>query len=229
MDNDCVICSSQLEYLDEDVSMECVLCKKTFKTKTRCVKGHFVCDTCHMKDLNKIIRLCLDENSTNPIEIINKIMSEDYIHMHGPEHHCIVGASLLTSFYNAGGDIDLEKSLIEMINRSSDVPGGICGFWGACGAAISTGIFISIITGSTPLTKEAFSLSNAMTSRALSSVSEHGGPRCCKRDSYLSILSAIDFVNKNFDVKLEKEDVKCNYSEYNNECLKKECPFYLEK
>lgn len=30
---------------------------------------------------------------------------------------------------------------------------GACGFWGACGAGISAGMFVSIVTGSTPPAK----------------------------------------------------------------------------
>ena len=37
--------------------------------------------------------------------------------MHGPEHHVMVGAALLTAYKNAGGDIDLHSALIEMLNR----------------------------------------------------------------------------------------------------------------
>ena len=71
-------------------------------------------------------------------------MSMSFCHMHGPEHHIMVGAALLTAYKNAGGNIDLNKALLEMYSRGKDVPGGVCGFWGACGAAISTGMYMSI-------------------------------------------------------------------------------------
>ena len=45
-----------------------------------------------------------------------------------------------------------------MMNRGKAVPGGACGFWGACGAGISTGMFISIISGATPLKNEPWGL-----------------------------------------------------------------------
>ena len=106
----------------------------------------------------------------------------------------MVGAALLTAYKNAGGDIDLSKALTEMKNRGQSVPCGACGFWGACGAGISSGMLVSIISGSTPLAGEPFGLSNRMTAKSLDAVGSVGGPRCCKRDSYLSILSAIDFV-----------------------------------
>ena len=84
------------------------------------------------------------ETSKNPTAIIEKMMTMPFCHMHGPEHHVMVGSALLTAYKNAGGDIDLHRALIEMMNRGKSVPGGACGFWGACGAGISSGMFISI-------------------------------------------------------------------------------------
>ncbi|MGX8714372.1 MAG: DUF5714 domain-containing protein [Lachnospiraceae bacterium] len=109
-------------------------------------------------------------------------MAMPFCHMHGPEHHVMVGAALLTAYRNAGGDIDLPAALTEMMNRGKSVPGGACGFWGACGAGISSGMFISIISGSTPLGDEPFALSHKMTAKSLGKIGEIGGPRCCKRE-----------------------------------------------
>ena len=63
---------------------------------------------------NKIIEACLNEKSKNPIKIFNSIAHMDFIRIHGPEHHVLDGAALLTAFYNAGGKIDLPNSLIEL-------------------------------------------------------------------------------------------------------------------
>jgi hypothetical protein len=161
------------------------------------------------------------------------MMQLPFCHMHGPEHHVMVGAALLTAYKNAvstgihaGGKIDLPAALTEMMNRGKSVPGGACGFWGACGAGISSGMFISIISKSTPLANEPFALSHQMTAKSLGEIGSIGGPRCCKRDSYLSILSAIDFVKEHFDVKMEKPNIVCDYSSKNNQCIGKRCPFY---
>ena len=225
MKEECLICKAPLEYLEQDEMMECAICHKKEPSKTRCIKGHYVCNDCHTKGVDTIIGICLGESSKNPIEIIQKLMAQPFCHMHGPEHHVMVGASLLTAYKNAGGDIDLEKALTEMYSRGRSVPGGACGFWGACGAGISAGMFVSIISGSTPLAVEPFGLSNQMTSKALSAIGEIGGPRCCKRDSYLSILAAIDFVKEHFGVEMEKPEVVCIHSAQNNQCIGKRCPF----
>jgi hypothetical protein len=113
-----------------------------------------------------------------------------------------------------------------VVLTGKQIPGGVCGFWGACGAGISTGIFVSLVTGASPLATEAWGLSNLMTSKALGAIGEIGGPRCCKRDSYLAILSAVDFVRDHFGVEMETHEVICSRCGENNQCIAKRCPFH---
>lgn len=226
MKNDeCLICGAPLEYLERDEEMECAVCHKKELSKTRCVHGHFVCSDCHTQGMDVIWGVCLAEKSKNPFEILDRMMRQPFCHMHGPEHHVMVGAALLTAYKNAGGDIDLSKALAEIRSRGKQVPGGACGFWGACGAGISAGIFISIVTGSTPLAKESFGLSNQMTGRALTAIGEIGGPRCCKRDSYLSMREAVLFTKEKLGIEMELPEVVCSWSAKNNQCIGTRCPF----
>lgn len=55
----------------------------------------------------------------------------------------------------------------------------------------------------------------------LEQIGKVGDSRCRKRDSFLSILSAIDFVEKHFIISMEKPDVICRYSFGNNQCIGK--------
>lgn len=226
MKDECLICKAPLEYLVQDEKMECAICHKTELSKTRCVNGHYVCSECHTQGMDSILGLCLEETSCDPIAILEKMMSMPFCHMHGPEHHVMVGAALLTAYKNAGGAIDLQKALHEMYRRGKAVPGGACGFWGACGAGVSAGQFMAIATDSTPLAAEPWGLSNQMTAKALDSIGKNGGPRCCKRDSYLSILTTIDFVAEHLDVHMEKIIPVCTRSHQNNQCIGKRCPFF---
>ena len=178
-----------------------------------------------MEGLDAVTLLCLNESSKNPAEIIRKLMSQPFCHMHGPEHHVMTGSALLTAYKTAGGDLDLQPALLEMMRRGKSVPGGTCGFWGACGAGISAGMFISILANATPLSGEPFALSHQMTSKALGEIGAVGGPRCCKRDSFLSVLAAVDFVKEHFGLEMEKPDVVCTYASQNNQCIGKRCPF----
>ena len=138
----------------------------------------------------------------------------------------MVGSALLTAYKNAGGEIDLEKSLAEMQSRGKKVPGGACGFWGACGAGISAGMFISIVTGSTPLKNKEWGLSNQMTSQALGAIASLGGPRCCKRNSYTAIIQAVEFANLHLGVAMELDEIKCIHTKENNQCIRERCPFH---
>ena len=226
MNEECLICKSALEYLGSDEEMECVLCHKKQYSKARCVKGHFVCDECHTRGIDSIIAVCLNSKSDDPIEILEEMMNMPSCHMHGPEHHIMVGSSLLTAYKNAGGEIDLGSALSEMQKRGKQVPGGSCGFWGACGAGISTGMFISIALKATPLAGEAWGLSNQMTARALESIGKNGGPRCCKRDSYLAIIEAVKFAREKLHINMKQGSIACTRSHLNNQCIQERCPFH---
>lgn len=214
MNDECLICKAPLEYLNADEEMECVLCHKKQYSKTRCVNGHFVCDECHTSGMDSIIA------------ILEKMMSMPSCHMHGPEHHTMVGSALLTAYKNAGGEIDLSSALGEMQKRGKQVPGGACGFWGACGAGISTGMFISIALKVTPLAGEAWGLSNQMTARALDAIGKNGGPRCCKRDSYLAIIEAVKFTSEKLHIDMKLNSVVCSRSHLNNQCRQEKCHFH---
>lgn len=175
----------------------------------------------------KIIEACLREKSKNPIEIFKNIAKSDFVRIHGPEHHVLDGAALLTAFYNASGKIDLQNSLQELMKRGLQMPGAICGMWGVCGAVSSMGAALSIIDGTSPLSTD-FSWGKHMefTSKALHSLSQVGGPRCCKRDAFLSFQNAIQYINENYEVELESSSIECGFSEKNEQCIKERCPFY---
>ncbi len=96
------ICHSPLEYRNEDELMEYAICHKKEQSKTRCVKGHFVCNACHISGVDRIIGICRKETPKNPVEIVTGLMSEPFCHMHGPEHHIMAGCAFLTVYKFAG-------------------------------------------------------------------------------------------------------------------------------
>lgn len=65
-----------------------------------------------------------------------------------------------------------------------------------------------------------------MTSRVLAHEAKIGGPRCCKRNSAIAVLEAIDFIREKFNVGMEKpEKIICGYTAKNNQCIGTRCPF----
>ncbi|MBQ0101588.1 MAG: SAM-dependent methyltransferase, partial [Firmicutes bacterium] len=74
MNEECLICKAPLEYLKEDLLMECEICHKKYHSKTRCVNGHFVCDGCHSEGVDAIFGVCLSSKSNDPVAIIEEMM-----------------------------------------------------------------------------------------------------------------------------------------------------------
>jgi predicted RNA-binding Zn-ribbon protein involved in translation (DUF1610 family) len=225
----CLICGKELIYYDKVLQLKCFYCGKIYDANEKCVNNHYVCNSCHSLPAEDLIEgICIASTSVNPIELIISLMKSPKIKMHGPEHHFLVPAVLLTCYYNHLKEPDKKEEKIKIARkRAAKVPGGFCGFYGNCGAAVGTGIFISIITEATPLSKNEWKLSNLVTSKSLYSIAMHGGPRCCKRDSLLAIEEGINFLKEHFDVHLPFNiNIKCDFSSVNKECTKEECPYY---
>ena len=225
--NNCLLCGAELVYFDEPRELECAVCHKTFTANAACKNGHYICDRCHLREGAAVaVEYCRRTDSRNPVTIMQKLMREPCIHMHGPEHHVLVGAALLAACRNSGADVDLDRALREMERRGKQVPGGACGFWGCCGAAVSAGIAVSILSGATPLKGGEWGLSNAMTAAALGEIASYGGPRCCKRDSFTAVRAAVPFIRAHFGWALElPARVVCGFSSFNEECLHERCPY----
>ncbi len=174
----------------------------------------------------QIITTCLEISSKDPVEIFNQIAKESFISIHGPEHHILDGAALLTAFYNAGGKLNLKPALEEMLERGLTMPGATCGMWGVCGAVTSMGAALSIIDGTGPLTTDdSWGRHMEFTSKALSELAAVGGPRCCKRDAFLSYKQAIKYLNESFDVNIPETEIVCGFYDENQQCIGDRCPF----
>lgn len=110
------------------------------------------------------------------------------------------------------------------------MPGAICGQWGICGSAASVGASLAILHNTGPLSDNDYYKDNLkLTSRILSRMAEIGGPRCCKRNAFLSLQTASDFVRENYDIPLESHEIKCGFFPKNEQCIGKRCPFSPKK
>jgi len=118
MNSGCLICGSDLVYSVSPKEMECAVCHRRFMSEVCCIRGHYICDGCHARGAEGIMGICMRSASRDPLEILEELMSQPFCHMHGPEHHVMVGASLLTAYHNAGGEIDLASALAEIMERA---------------------------------------------------------------------------------------------------------------
>jgi DNA-directed RNA polymerase subunit RPC12/RpoP len=226
----CALCGKELLYTSEPEEMQCEFCGGLFKSQARCVDRHFVCDACHSLSANDLIQqYTLGSTSADPIFMAATLMKSPSLKMHGPEHHFLVPAVLLSATLNISGRENEKKTKIEKARqRAEKILGGFCGFYGNCGAAVGTGIFMSILTDATPLSRNEWMLSNLLTADSLRSIALAGGPRCCKRNTFLAIEEAIRFVKERFHIEMEvgAGSMKCEFYLMNKECRQAECRFY---
>ncbi len=227
---ECLVCHAPLVYHQSQRMMECTRCGKMFLSNAECANGHYICDSCHgASAIRTISEFCLSSESKDPVEIAMGLMDLPDVHMHGPEHHVIIGSALLTAYANTAGGINLGSALEEMEKRGKQVPGGVCGLWGTCGAAVSCGMAYSIITRTTPLSGETWGLCNLMTSECLAAIGRIGGPRCCKRDGTTALTAASKFILDHNGVEISVPDrVVCRHSARNEQCIGDRCPYHPE-
>lgn len=227
----CLVCGKNLQYYKTAKTFKCELCGRELESIAACERGHFVCDSCHAgAALESVTGLAMATESANPVAIANKMMKNPLVNMHGPEHHYLVVAALLAAYKNSGGQVNLPEALAAARQRAGKVPGGVCGQWGCCGAAIGSGIFVSLITGATPMSAEEWRLANTVTSLSLEAIARNGGPRCCKRDSYLAVTTAAAFVGEQLGVAMEVPELLiCPFYKGNSSCRKRACPFYNQE
>ena len=225
----CLICGADIEYLPEPEEMECLYCRERHLSASRCIHGHFICDRCNRMGAEDLIEsTTIRSTSDNPFAIAESLLESPAVKMHGPEHHFLVPATLIAALYNHTGEQEKKERRIKSARRRAEmIKGGSCGFLGDCGAAVGTGIFVSVVTGATPLSREEWRLANLMTARALEEIAQHGGPRCCKRNTFLALGSAVRFLSSEMGIVLPKPDrIVCRYSSQNKECLGEKCVFF---
>ena len=224
----CLICNAPLVYHSGITVLQCSICGEKKEANAACKNAHFICDVCHSASaLDVIANYCSHTEETDPTAIALTLMRHPSVKMHGPEHHFLVPAALIAAYYNITGNKEEKDSkLAQARERSKHVLGGFCGFYGTCGAGVGTGIFMSLIMNATPVSTTGWKLANQMTARSLHVIADHGGPGCCKRDSFLAIQEAVKFVRVNNGVSMTVSVPVCEFSPLNKECLNNECLYH---
>ncbi len=175
----------------------------------------------------KIISDIKLEKGSDPVRIFKNIAKKGYVSIHGPEHHILDGACILVAYHNAGGDIEIDDALERLLREGLRMPGAMCGLWGVCGAVTSIGSALAIIDETGPLSEDGtWGDHMTYTSKAIGDLAGLNGPRCCKRDAMIAFKNAVLYINSHYEVNLEYEDEKCEFSAQNVQCIKGRCPYY---
>ena len=224
---DCMVCGEPLTYLHADEEKTCYYCGQLLVANAVCKAGHFVCDRCHGQDALQIIEhLCITSAETDMIALLQQIRSHPTVPVHGPEHHALVPGIILATYKNLGGEITID-TIKTGIARGAKVPGGFCGFYGVCGAALGGGIAFGLILQSTPLKAAARQRIQHATQTCLADIAALEAARCCQRDSWLALRKAAEISKTLLPLPLHAEaPLRCRQMGVNPTCIGSDCPLF---
>jgi hypothetical protein len=222
-----MVCGEPLRYLDTERQETCHYCGEEKTARAVCLDSHFVCDSCHSEDaLEAIENVCLRTDETDMLALLKEIRSHPAVPMHGPEHHSLVPAVILTAYANAGGNVP-ENGLATAIARGAHLTGGSCAFLGICGAASGVAVAFSILKEADPLKGPTRQAVQKITCRVLERIASYDAARCCQRDCWLALRCAAELSEEYLPIRLKAESrLRCRQQQENSECLGTECPLW---
>jgi len=224
---DCMLCGQPLVYLEEQRQETCVFCGNQYPANAVCEQGHFVCNLCHGKDMVDVVKhICTHTDATDMIDLINQLRSHPSFPLHGPEHHFAVPGVITAVFRNLGGDIT-NSDITTAIDRGRAVPGGVCAFWGTCGAAVGAGIAFGIILKSTPLKPKARQIVQQVSEAVIHDLSRIEAARCCQREVWTTLKTVARLSEVYLPLVLKADgEVQCRQQGKNRECIREACPYF---
>jgi len=225
--HNCMVCQAPLAYKKSEEEVSCYYCGTKQHSSVTCKEGHFVCDACHSKEALVVIEhICATSKECDMLKLFKQIREHPSIPKHGPEHHAMVPAIIVTAYKNSGGKLP-ENALKTALSRGSSIMGGACGFLGICGAASGVGIGFAILLEASPVAKKSRSVAQKVTHAVLGKIAEYEAARCCYREVWTALTLASQLSEKFLHVRLLAEvEVKCDQKKFNQYCYGKECPIF---
>ncbi len=223
----CMVCGADLVYSQTSEQFTCYYCGRGIYGNVVCAAGHFVCDKCHAHDALSIIEeVCLGSGETDMATLMVRIRNHPAFPMHGPEHHSMVPAIVLTAYRNMTGKLTRDRILLG-IERGGTITGGSCAFCGVCGAAVGVGIAFSIILQGDPCKAAERQMVQQLTAQVLQAIGRYEAPRCCQRDCWIALTTAAGLSEQYLGVRLRADaEPVCLQSRKNRECIGAACPLY---
>lgn len=228
-ENSCIVCGESLVLLDEEITTICDVCGKKKPTKIQCKASHYTCNDCFETPKNEFIKQqCISYAGTDPVDLVVQIMNSPQIKMHGPEHHFILPAVLATCMRNhLGIKLDIAQVLDKVEKRAIDETPRECDFKGGnCGAAVGAGVYLSMHLAGMRSEDEIVVMQKEITDASIKAIHDHGGPRCCKRDTYLTLDASLKYFKEKLNIELPYSEAKCTFSLRNQSCGMEKCVYY---
>ncbi len=225
----CMVCGNPLIYPEQEIELKCSYCGTIELANAHCNDNHFVCDNCHSEDALAVMEhLCKEATETDMLELLARLRKHPSIPVHGPEHHALMPAIIVTAYRNCGGKVegDLLKTAIR---RGNQIIGGSCAFTGICGSATGVGIAFSLLLQANPVKAKQRQIVQQITQQVLADIANFKAARCCQRDCWLGLKQAAELSKQYLPITLHADAViGCYQRHLNQECIGMACPVLQE-
>ena len=177
----CSVCGSSLEYLEEAVAAVCTLCGTAESGHVRCPEGHYLCEACHGRGVEALIRgTLLESKETVPTRLAEELLELPQLPMLGCEHALIAGGALMASLRNRGLGVS-QAHVDEVLLRSKrQAVGAYCGLTGVCGVVPALGACYSVLVGGQCGKGAETRGAMELISRLAAVTAAEAEPGCCK-------------------------------------------------
>lgn len=210
----------------------CAYCGTHEETDWICPESfnHYICETCRLSIPGDVIEtVCKHTSSNDAWEIATLIMKHPVFSQHGVEHHVLVAPVILTALMN-NKQIEFDRDSVKgVLKRTADIPPGVCGSRGDCGASVGAGATVSILLKASFKSGKERSLVMKTTANAMLKLAKMGGGRCCKQSVYAAIETCKDILKQELNLELVIGRNTCSFSGLIADCKMKECPYYEQK
>lgn len=226
----CMQCGAPLIYFTSDKTMVCSHCKLEKPANAMCDNGHFICDTCHSQDaFGIVLDICRTSREIDMIKLLSLIRCHPAMPLHGPEHHFAIPGAIVAAYKNLGGQVT-DRQIQSAIERGKGIPGGSCGFWGACGAALGVGIAFGIILESSPVAPGPRQKVQQTVGKIIQELGQREAARCCQRESWTALILASEISKEILPIPLVVDtDLSCTQMGQNRECPGRACQFFKQQ
>jgi Family of unknown function (DUF5714) len=229
----CMVCGSELEYLQQSKCRVCTFCEKKEEGHIACPHGHFICDTCHGVDARKMIEnTVFSALDADPLAIAEHMLSHPSLPMLGCEHAFIASGALMAALKNSPygkGKITDEHIQEAFARTMKQAVGGYCGLTGVCGITPAIGSCFSLFLGARCGTDSEQKITMDAAIRVSQAISAVTGPSCCKAYVRAALMESVAMLSERLGVVLpvKKSTVVCRHSgKHPHGCREEKCPYY---
>ncbi len=227
----CMVCSSPLEYLEQAGNLTCAYCGKVELGHIKCPNNHYICDACHNKgSVEAIEGIAFSTTLKDPVEISEIMMAHPSLPMLGCQHAYIAAGALMAALKNKGTKKITNEDIKEVFKRTErQAIGGYCGLTGICGITPAIGAVFSVLLGSKCGKDIEQRLTMDAATRTSEAIKDLTGPSCCKAYVRASLAVATDLLKEKLGIALpiKEWEISCTYADkHPHSCRGSKCPYF---